>query len=598
MPSSRSSPSPSSPISSAGTAPNVANDYYTFVVIGVVTVSILAATLNSFGNDMLELVTQGQLEMFLVEPVRWNLLPFAMTPWAAFQASITSALMILLSIPLGAQYRLEAVPIAILIVVLGLASTLAIGILGASIKILSKRADPVLSLYALAASVLSGVFFPIDLLPGLVAGAGLGHSSYLCDPGPAACAHARWCGAPGPIRLASHRRPVRLLPGLVPDRDLGVRPQPRVRTQDRRPQRLLDAISALMGPQPEVLDVVAALLDRLSTKEVSYVHWKSNEHLRPALRGETDLDLLGLPRPTRRSSKPCSESSDSCALTPARVRHIPGSESHLGFDASTGTLVHLDVQYLLTVGEQLLKNHRLPVEGWLLENSENLHGVRVPEPERELLLLYVRTMLKTTTRQLVRSRVRAGSPVPDRIMKEAVWLAQQVDNETLQLGGPHLRPRRGWRRADRVQRSGRGPTTRPRLRRRSPSFPATETGGISTSTHLSRLAEEGHSPSALSTLGEQAENRHPQAEDRRLWPARRCRRSRRIGEDPPQQGSRRGGCSTKLEVRHVYFGQPKGGVALQAAQQAGQHRTEAWQPRGSRLDRPLHRRLQMGGARP
>ncbi|MEX1124496.1 MAG: ABC transporter permease [Acidimicrobiia bacterium] len=145
--------------------PDVAYDYYTFVVIGVVSMSILGATLNSFGNDMLELVTQGQLEMFLVEPVRWKLLPFAMTPWAAFQAFATSAVMVALSIPLGADYSLEAVPIAILIVVLGLAATLAIGILGASIKILSKRADPVLSLYTLAASVLSGVFFPVELLP-------------------------------------------------------------------------------------------------------------------------------------------------------------------------------------------------------------------------------------------------------------------------------------------------------------------------------------------------------------------------------------------------------------------------------------------------
>lgn len=145
---------------------DVAFDYYTFVVIGVVTMNILAATLNSFGNDMLELVTQGQLEMFLVEPVRWNLLPFAMTPWAAFQASATSVVMVLLSVPLGASYRLEAVPLALLIVVLGLASTLAIGILGASIKILSKRADPVLALYTIAASILSGVFFPVEFLPG------------------------------------------------------------------------------------------------------------------------------------------------------------------------------------------------------------------------------------------------------------------------------------------------------------------------------------------------------------------------------------------------------------------------------------------------
>ena len=145
--------------------PDVAFDYYTFVVIGVVTMYILAATLNSFGNDMLELVTQGQLEMFLVEPVRWGLLPFAMTPWAAFQAFATSAVMVLLSIPLGAEYRLEALPVAILIILLGLAATLAIGILGASIKILSKRADPVLALYTIAASVLSGVFFPVESLP-------------------------------------------------------------------------------------------------------------------------------------------------------------------------------------------------------------------------------------------------------------------------------------------------------------------------------------------------------------------------------------------------------------------------------------------------
>lgn len=144
---------------------NVAFDYYTFVVIGLVAMSLLAATLNSFGTALLRLVTQGQLEMYLVEPVPWRMLPFLMLPWPGLVAISTAAIMIALSIPLGADYMLSGAPAAIGIVVLGLAATLAVGILGASVRVISKRADPVLALYTVAASVLSGTFFPIEQLP-------------------------------------------------------------------------------------------------------------------------------------------------------------------------------------------------------------------------------------------------------------------------------------------------------------------------------------------------------------------------------------------------------------------------------------------------
>jgi len=145
--------------------PNVAFDYYTFVVIGLVAMSLLAATLNSFGTALLRLVTQGQLEMYLVEPVPWRMLPFLMLPWPGLVAISTAAIMIGLSIPLGADYMISGAPAAIGIVVLGLAATLAVGILGASVRVISKRADPVLALYTVAASVLSGTFFPIEQLP-------------------------------------------------------------------------------------------------------------------------------------------------------------------------------------------------------------------------------------------------------------------------------------------------------------------------------------------------------------------------------------------------------------------------------------------------
>ena len=145
--------------------PDVAFDYYTFVVIGLITMSLLAATLNSFGNALLRLVTQGQLEMYLVEPVPWRMLPFFMLPWPGLVALGTAAMMVGLSVPFGADYVLSSVPAAIVIVILGLIATLAVGILGASVRVLSKRADPVLSLYTIAASILSGAFFPVEELP-------------------------------------------------------------------------------------------------------------------------------------------------------------------------------------------------------------------------------------------------------------------------------------------------------------------------------------------------------------------------------------------------------------------------------------------------
>lgn len=145
--------------------PDVAFDYYTYVVIGVATMTLLAATLNSFGNSLLRLVTQGQLEMYLVEPVPWRMLPFLMLPWPGLVAIGTAGVMVALSIPLGADYDASGVPAAIVIVILGLIATLAVGILGASVRVLSKRADPILSLYTIAASILSGAFFPVEELP-------------------------------------------------------------------------------------------------------------------------------------------------------------------------------------------------------------------------------------------------------------------------------------------------------------------------------------------------------------------------------------------------------------------------------------------------
>lgn len=149
-----------------GDGPAVGGDYYTFVVIGLAGIRLLAAGLQSFNFRLQQAINQGQLEMYLLAPVRWGFLPFGMVQWELVLTGITTSVMLVGSLALGARYNVEGILIAILIAILGLAASFAIGLLDASIKVLAKRADPILALYALAASILSGTFYPVEILPG------------------------------------------------------------------------------------------------------------------------------------------------------------------------------------------------------------------------------------------------------------------------------------------------------------------------------------------------------------------------------------------------------------------------------------------------
>lgn len=145
--------------------PLVGGDYYSFVIIGLVSVRMLSAGLQGFSRELQSAINQGQLEMLLVEPVRWRLLPFAMAQWEIVMSTVSALILFLTSVVLGAQYQTSAIPMALVLLVLGVVASLGVGVLDASIKVLAKKADPILTLYTLAASLLSGALFPIYLLP-------------------------------------------------------------------------------------------------------------------------------------------------------------------------------------------------------------------------------------------------------------------------------------------------------------------------------------------------------------------------------------------------------------------------------------------------
>ncbi len=147
---------------------NVGGDYYTFVFLGFIVATMMNGALSAFSAQLDYLLGTGTFETLLVEPVSWRWLAFGMVVWPIFRTVATTLVIATIGIALGAQLNYAQLPFALLVIVLGVASAHTIGVLAASVKVLSKRADPVLSLYQLAMTVLSGVAFPVSLLPGFL----------------------------------------------------------------------------------------------------------------------------------------------------------------------------------------------------------------------------------------------------------------------------------------------------------------------------------------------------------------------------------------------------------------------------------------------
>jgi ABC-2 type transport system permease protein len=139
---------------------------FTVILIGTSVAAGLQDALTGLTSRLQFAQERGTLETYLVEPVPWALVPIAMNIWRSVTGAFLACVMVGYGCLLGAPIRLGNVPLALLVLFLGVAACNAVGILAASFLILFKRGEPIIMLYGLAASVLGGALFPISVLPG------------------------------------------------------------------------------------------------------------------------------------------------------------------------------------------------------------------------------------------------------------------------------------------------------------------------------------------------------------------------------------------------------------------------------------------------
>ena len=141
-------------------------DYYTFVIIGIFSIHAITAGIRGFSVELDQAITRGNFEMLLVEPIKWRMLPFAMSLWPVMLGIVTGGFILFSGALLGAEYEMSGLVVAIPIVLLGITAGLSLGIFSASIKVLAKKGDPILTVFLLIAQVFSGGYFPLEMLPG------------------------------------------------------------------------------------------------------------------------------------------------------------------------------------------------------------------------------------------------------------------------------------------------------------------------------------------------------------------------------------------------------------------------------------------------
>lgn len=174
-----------------------------------------------------------------------------------------------------------------------------------------------------------------------------------------------------------------------------------------------------------MLESIKIMLDAFEKHHINYCHWKSNEHLKEALEGDTDLDVLF--DPVQRVD--LERVLDECGLK--RFRATPlmqynAIEDFIGFDKETAKIWHLHTHYRMTLGEKHLKGYTVNPWGRLMLDNRRIdeQGIYCSAYEDELILLLIRMTMKLRYRDF-------GKKIGKDDKIELSWLLDHVTKEKL-----------------------------------------------------------------------------------------------------------------------------------------------------------------------
>jgi ABC-2 type transport system permease protein len=139
--------------------------YFAFVVIGVAFSDFLQLGISAIGNSIRDGQSTGTLELMLLSPTRLPTVLLSSALWSYLFAGLSVAVYLLAGVALGMRLDNANTPFALLSLIVAVVSFNALGLFSASLIILMKRSDPLGWLLRVSSVVLSGVFYPMAVMP-------------------------------------------------------------------------------------------------------------------------------------------------------------------------------------------------------------------------------------------------------------------------------------------------------------------------------------------------------------------------------------------------------------------------------------------------
>ena len=141
-------------------------NYLAFMLIGIALTDCVGVSLTAFAKQIREGQLTGTLEATLMSPVPLPLILIYSTLWSYTFSAVRFALYIILGaviyrVSMG-QANLSAAIVVFLLTVVCFAG---VGMMWASIVMLVKRGDSIMTMMSFLVILLSGVFFPSSMLP-------------------------------------------------------------------------------------------------------------------------------------------------------------------------------------------------------------------------------------------------------------------------------------------------------------------------------------------------------------------------------------------------------------------------------------------------
>jgi ABC-2 type transport system permease protein len=137
-----------------------------FLLIGIALTDCVLVSLVGFAQQVRESQTTGTLEATLMSPVRLTVILIYSSFWNYFLSAVRFLMYLAAGLVIGGL-RIDTInPVsAITIFILTVASFMGIGILWAGVVLLVKRGEALMSMMSVLVLLVSGVLFPVTLLP-------------------------------------------------------------------------------------------------------------------------------------------------------------------------------------------------------------------------------------------------------------------------------------------------------------------------------------------------------------------------------------------------------------------------------------------------